>query len=237
MNRWRGKAVAVLIGAAGLTWLTTGAAQAHVRVSAPQAVVGKPTAVDFRVPSEEQVATTIRLSITVPADVTVKQVPAVTGWMNVMAKDTAGDTVITWTAQGGGLAPAQAADFLVDVGALPNHPTLSSDVVQTYSNGDVVYWNQPQTGPIEPPFPAPTLKLAGGTSGAVPDLPSLTPATSTTPSTPAKTPEVTTAAATAPAGTPGWAVGLAIAGGCVLGAAATATAVNRRRRPPAQARR
>jgi uncharacterized protein YcnI len=250
MNQWRGRAAAVLTGAAGLTLLVAGTAQAHVRVSAQKAVVGQPATLDFRVPSEEQVATTVRLSMTIPADVKVTQIPAKTAWISIMAKDTAGDTVVTWTAQQSGIAPAAAVDFLVRAAALPNHPTVSFDVVQTYSNGDMVYWNQKQVGATLPPYPAPVLKLAGAAPGAAPDSAGLTPApngaaaTASAPAAPngaaatasaPAAPRVTAAAPTARnTGIPGWALGLAIGGSAVIGAAiATAAVILLRRRPAA----
>jgi uncharacterized protein YcnI len=238
MNRWRRSTAAVLTGVAGLTLLAAGTAQAHVRVSAPKAVVGQPATFDFQVPSEEQVATTVRLSVTIPADVKVTQIPAKAAWISVMAKDTAGDTVVTWTAQQSGIAPAASVAFLVRAAALPNRPTVAFDVVQTYSNGDIVYWNQKQVGATEPPYPAPTLKLAGSASGAAPDGVAVTPAPQgTTPSdsaapqgaaaTPSAAPQVTAAATAGNSGVPGWLLGLAIGGGGVIGAAVAIAAVFR----------
>jgi periplasmic copper chaperone A len=218
VNRWQGKVAAVLTGAAGIMVLAAGTAQAHVRVSAPQAVVGRPATFDFRVPSEEQVAATIRLSVTVPADVTITDVPPPAGWIAVMARDGAGDTVVTWTAQGAGLQPAQSIDFLASASALPDRPTVSFDAVQTYSNGDMVYWNQQQVGATEPPFPAPVLTLAGATPGVAPDSVALTPTPRGAPAPKPSTPVHVTAAPATPSSivVPQWTIVLGIGGGIAV---------------------
>ncbi|WAL67800.1 DUF1775 domain-containing protein [Amycolatopsis cynarae] len=167
MNRFP-RIAAPVAGAAAALVLLAGSAQAHVRVRAPQAVVGMPATLQFRVPSEEQVAGTIRLSLTVPADLTVTGIDPVGGWT---ATPGAGSHEITWTAQPGHpLRPDQVADFTVHAGPLPDHPSLGFVLVQTYSNGDTVAWNQIQAGPGAPEFPSPVLTVAGASAGAQPDL-------------------------------------------------------------------
>lgn len=224
MNEWRGKAAAAVAGAVGIMVLATGTAQAHVQVTAPQAVVGQAAMLDFRVPSEEQVATTIRVRVTVPADVTIIDIPPVAGWIGVMAKDRAGDTVLTWTAQGAGVAPTQATDFLATASALPNRPTVSFATVQTYSNGDMVYWSQAQVGATVPPYPAPVLTLAGATAGATPDIAGITPAAPVVSAAPV--PQAPSAAMSAPpAVVPGWVIALGVGGGVVILAGAIALVI------------
>ncbi|TVT60233.1 DUF1775 domain-containing protein [Amycolatopsis rhizosphaerae] len=167
MNRFP-RTAAPVAGAAAALVLLAGPAQAHVRVQAPQAVVGMPATLRFRVPSEEQVAGTIRLSLTVPADLTVTGIDPVDGWT---ATPGAGSHEITWTAQPGHqLRPDQAADFTVHAGPLPEHPSLGFVMVQIYSNGDMVAWDQIQAGPGAPEFPSPVLTVAGASAGAQPDL-------------------------------------------------------------------
>lgn len=238
MNRWRVRATVVLVGAAGALVAAAGVAQAHVRVSAPQAVVGQPAAFDFRAPSEEQVASTIRLSVTVPADVSISGVPPMAGWISVTAKDRTGDTVITWTSQGGGVAAGNSADFLASASALPNRTSLSFDVVQTYSNGDLVYWNQASAGGTVPPYPAPVLTLGQATPGATADSPGTVPVPAgpptPAPATSAPAMAVGVSAAPVAASTSGageFAVGLGVGGGIAVLVAAIAVAVLPRRRP------
>jgi uncharacterized protein YcnI len=191
------------------------------------------------VPSEEQLATTVRLSVTVPKDVTIDQITSTAGFMAVKATDSAGDTVITWTATGTGIAPAQATDLVATAGALPDRPTVSFDAVQTYSNGDMVYWNQQQTGQTEPPFPEPTLKLAGSTAGAQPDRASLGPAAESQTPAPApsasaaSTDRATVTVGQQPNSAPGEPWGPAVVGGILGAAGVAAVMVIRRRRLPA----
>jgi hypothetical protein len=115
----------------------------------------------------------------------------------------------------------------------PGRQKRQLDAVQTYSNGDTVYWTQPQTGGTLPPYPAPALKLAGATLAAAPDSAALTPvpngAVAAKPATPV---QVKAASAAVPAVVPGWAIGLAIGGGLAIAAAAATVAVTLLRRRP-----
>jgi uncharacterized protein YcnI len=231
MNRLCVRAAAVLAGAAGALVLAAGVAQAHVRVSAPQAVVSQPATFDFRVPSEEQVARTIRVSVTVPSDVPISSVSPMADWISVTAKDRTGDTVITWTSQGGGLLAGDSTDFHASVSALPDRTSLSFDVVQTYSNGDMVYWNQAQVGATQPPYPAPILALGEATPGAKPGSPGTVPVPAGGPTPPAISVHATGSSVAAPAGVPGLAIGLAVGGGIAIVSAAVAITVVLRRRP------
>ncbi|HEX5119081.1 MAG TPA: YcnI family protein, partial [Pseudonocardiaceae bacterium] len=78
---------------------------------------------------------------------------------------------ITWTAAaGGGIVPGQFQEFAISVEGLPDNTNeLLMPAVQTYSNGDVVNWNQPTVaGQPEPDHPTPSLALANpsGADGA-----------------------------------------------------------------------
>jgi uncharacterized protein YcnI len=144
-------------GVVALMLLAAGTASAHVRVSAPQAVTGQPATLDFRVPSEKEVATTIRVSVSVPTAVSVTAVDPKPGWA---VQQGAGQIVWTADAQNA-IQPDQATDFTVQVAALPDQPSVAFDASQTYSDGSTVDWNQPNA---TDQFPAPTLKLSGYTA-------------------------------------------------------------------------
>jgi uncharacterized protein YcnI len=161
--------------AAGL--LAAPAASAHVHVFADGPIDDGYGKLTFRVPNERDNTGTTSIVVTLPestplASVSVLPVP---GWTATVAKarlakpvtvngttlDEAAHTV-TWTAaRGAQIAPGQFQEFSISVGPLPETGTLVFPAVQTYSNGEVVNWNQPaEEGGKEPEHPAPSLELA-----------------------------------------------------------------------------
>ena len=172
--------------AAAATALVVGTALpafAHVTVSSPDATPGGLGVVVFRVPTESATASTTRLTVNLPAAtpfavVSSKPLP---GWTvsttdRRLAKAIEDDdgfnitkavATVTWTARPGqGLAPGQFEEFALSVGPFPGKAgKLSLPVIQTYSDGTVVQWDEPTPASgKEPEHPAPTLDL-GRTSG------------------------------------------------------------------------
>jgi periplasmic copper chaperone A len=167
-----------LVGAAATVALAgaAGPATAHVTVSSTDAAPGGYGKLVFRVPNESDSAATTKLQVTMPADapfasVSTKPHP---GWkvqvdearlpQPVEVGDvTLTDAVrtVTWTAQGPGIEPGMFDEFELSVGPFSEDvTTLMFPAVQTYSDGEVVRWNQP-TPPdgAEPEHPAPVLEL------------------------------------------------------------------------------
>jgi len=171
-----GAAVLVLVAAPG--W-------AHVEVDPGTATQGGYTALSFRVPSESDSASTTRIQLFLPQDhplasVSVRPHP---GWKaKVVTRKldaplstddgqvTEGVASITWTPDSprDALKPGQYDDFDVSVGPLPDVPTLTFKVLQTYSDKSVVRWIDPPAanGQPEPEHPAPTLTLLPASAGA-----------------------------------------------------------------------
>ncbi|WP_395993548.1 YcnI family protein [Actinomadura sp. 9N215] len=165
-------AVAALTGASVLGLAT--AASAHVTVNPKTAEQGSYTKVAFRVPNERDNASTTKLVVHLPADhplssVSVRPVP---GWTVKAEKSklatpikthggevTEAVTRITWS--GGKIDPGNFQEFDVSMGTLPtNTNQMMFKADQTYSNGEVVKWDQqPAEGAAEPEHPAPVLKL------------------------------------------------------------------------------
>jgi uncharacterized protein YcnI len=157
------------------------AASAHVTANPSTAEPGSYTKVSFRVPNEEQGADTTKLEIDLPADhpiasVSVRPVP---GWTVKIknaklatpiksddAEITKAVSTITWS--GGKITPGQFQEFDVSMGPLPTTTDrLMFKAKQTYSNGDVVSWDQdPGNGGQEPEHPAPTLHLVAAAKDA-----------------------------------------------------------------------
>lgn len=79
-------------------------------------------------------------------------------------------TKIVFTAQpGGGIAKGdtELQEFEITASTLPsNVDELVLPAIQTYDDGQVVNWDQVQTGDTEPEHPAPTVQLAAASSGS-----------------------------------------------------------------------
>jgi uncharacterized protein YcnI len=158
---------------------------AHVTVHADNATRGgSDVAVAFRVPSENEQASTVKVQVFFPMStpllgVLVQPHP---GWTAAVKTATLTNPVktddgtisevvseVTWTPRSpaDALRAGQSADFVVTAGQLPDAPTVTFKALQTYSTGDVVRWIEVAApGAPEPEHPAPTLDLAGGSAGS-----------------------------------------------------------------------
>ncbi|AQA23318.1 hypothetical protein BTZ20_5815 [Rhodococcus sp. MTM3W5.2] len=147
----------------GVLLLGTGLASAHVSVSAPGAEQGGYTVLTFKVPTESETAGTTKLTVALPNLASARTEP-MPGWTSQVTKDAASGeaTSVTWTADPGvSVGPGQFQQFLLSTGPLPEQDEVSFAATQTYSDGQVVNWDQ-QPGPdgSEPDKPAPALALA-----------------------------------------------------------------------------
>ncbi|MGW7402197.1 YcnI family protein [Streptomyces sp. NPDC054833] len=162
-------AAAAVLGAAGI-------ASAHVTVHPESYAKGATDGVlTFRVPNEEDSASTTEVQVFLPTDHPVLGVLVhpQDGWTakvtttklkNPVKTDdgtiTEAVSAITWT--GGKIGAGQYEDFDVAFGALPEDADqLTFKTLQTYSDGKVVRWIE-QGGEDESENPAPVLKLAAG---------------------------------------------------------------------------
>jgi len=152
-----------------------GVAQAHVTVQPGSAEGGGFSVVAFRVPNERDDASTTQLRVTLPTDQPLGSVQTtpVPGWKITTATrhldkpiEMFGerlDTVVsevTWTATDGGIRPGQFQDFSLSLGQLPKSGELVFNVLQTYSRGGKVNWNEISADPsVEPEHPAPILTI------------------------------------------------------------------------------
>ncbi|MEU7303350.1 YcnI family protein [Streptomyces sp. NPDC007206] len=216
--------------AATTVLLAAGAASAHVTVHPESYAKGATDGVlTFRVPNEEDSASTTKVQVFLPTDHPVLGVLVhpQDGWTakvtttKLKTPVKTDDGTITEAASeitfsGGKIGAGQYEDFNVAFGQLPDDTgTLVFKTLQTYSDGKVVRWiEEPAGGDDEPENPAPVLRLTAGD----------------TPSAPAKTATATAGAKAADA-SDSTARGLGIAGLVVgvLGLAAGAFAVVRSR--------
>ena len=175
--------------ALGAALLALGAipASAHIRVSPEgDATAGSYAQIAFRVPTEKDNASTTAVQVFLPADqplasVSVQPHP---GWtvavhQKALAQplqtddgpvtQVVSDVVFTAQTPQAAIAPGQFDQFSLLVGPLPSAPSMAFPANQTYSDGQVVAWNQSAApGAPEPEHPSPTLTIgaAGSDSGA-----------------------------------------------------------------------
>ena len=177
------RAAVCAVGAAVAVVVLASAASAHVVVTPSSAPAGSFQELTFRVPNEQDNATTVKLTVAFPADPAIPSVAVrpVAGWSSQVATKKLAKPIktddgevseyvseVTWTAEPGqGIAAGQYQNFDVSAGPLPETPTLVFKALQTYSNGDVVRWiEQSAPGQPEPENPAPTLQVTAASATA-----------------------------------------------------------------------
>ena len=167
MNTLISRVVMTAAAAGRAVLLAAGVASAHVTVSAPGAQQGGYAVLTFSVPTESENASTTKLTVALPGFKSARPEP-LAGWTAVVDKDASKQaTSVTWTANPGvGIPPEQFQRFVLSVGPLPEQKDLSFKAAQTYSDGNVVNWDQP-TGAdgSEPEHPAPSITLAAEAAG------------------------------------------------------------------------
>lgn len=134
----------------------------------------------FKVPNEDDSASTIKVEVNLPADHPIASVSTqpVPGWtvkvtrtkLKTPLKTDDGTvneavTKITWS--GGEIKPGQFQQFPVSLGPLPEDTgELFFKTLQTYDNKEVVRWiEEQQDGEAEPEHPAPALELTAASEG------------------------------------------------------------------------
>ncbi|EST35144.1 YcnI family protein [Streptomyces roseochromogenus] len=222
------RAATVTLTAGAAVLLAAGAACAHVTVHPDSYAKGATDGVlTFRVPNEEDSASTTKVQVFLPTDHPVLGVLVhpQDGWTakvtttKLKTPVKTDDGTITEAASeitfsGGRIGAGQYEDFDVAFGQLPGDTgQLVFKTLQTYSDGKVARWIEEPTGGDEPENPAPVLKLTAGAAGDAGAAP------------------VKTASATAKTAGDSTARGLGIAGLVVgvLGLAAAAFAIVRSR--------
>jgi uncharacterized protein YcnI len=163
MNSLVSRALFTAGATGGAMLLAAGVAAAHVTVVAPGAEQGGYSVLTFRVPTESETASTTKLTVTLP-DLKSARTTPLPGWTSVVEKDPTSKLAksVTWTADPGvGVAPGQFQQFELSAGPLPDQDEVSFPAAQTYSDGEVVNWDQAVGADgAEPDKPAPTLTLA-----------------------------------------------------------------------------
>jgi uncharacterized protein YcnI len=153
----------------GLSLLGAGSATAHVTAAGDDLTQGGYGVITFGVPNESDTASTVELTVAVPNLISARTEP-LPGWTAEVKKDPATEvaTEVTWKVADGnpGIRPGEFLQFRVSGGPLPEQETVTMPATQTYSDGEVVRWDQPTVeGQPEPDKPAPTVSLGTPTAG------------------------------------------------------------------------
>lgn len=179
MTRVLARLGTVLITGLALLLGSGWAASAHVKVLSSDAVQGGSAEIAFRVPTESDTASTVKLSVAMPTDTPIAAVSVQPhpGWTYKVSNtalptplsDGHGGTVsqvvgtIEWTAVSAdtGIKPGEYDTFRITAGPLPKADKIVFKVVQTYSDDSVARWiDLPSAaGATEPDHPAPVLSL------------------------------------------------------------------------------
>ncbi|MFG3254103.1 YcnI family protein [Streptomyces sp. NPDC048172] len=177
-NAHRRAAIVGAVAAASVLTLA-GPASAHVSVDPQEAPKGGFATVNFKVPNEQDDASTVKVEVSFPTDHPLASVmpQPVPGWDVKVTKTkldkpiemhgekiTEAVSKVTWS--GGKVGPGEFQQFPVSMGQLPEKgDQLVFKALQTYDNKDVVRWiEEPKEGQEEPENPAPVLKLTAAES-------------------------------------------------------------------------
>ncbi|GAB3970824.1 YcnI family protein [Plantactinospora veratri] len=186
-HRRAARAAALVLGAAVLgVFGVASSASAHVTVNPREATQGGYGRVAFRVPTESDTASTVKLEVTFPEDAPLASVSTmpVPGWTVAVEKrkvdppvevhgSQVGEVVskITWTAAANaGIKPGEFHEFPVSMGPLPEVKQLVFRVLQHYSDGNTARWIEPPAADGTEPEndPAPVLKLLPAAGNGTP---------------------------------------------------------------------
>jgi uncharacterized protein YcnI len=138
-------------------------ASAHARVSPAVSLSGKLQLYSLAIPTEKEGLTTTKIVLTVPQNFSIDSFVPAPGWTRQVEQKGSGDSAIvqkvTWT---GGSIPT-GEDSLFQFLAQPaSSGTYTFDVEQTYSDGSIVDWSDPETGAN----PAPTIEAVSSIGGS-----------------------------------------------------------------------
>lgn len=150
------RALVGLTAGAALAIAAPLAASAHVTVNPNTATPGSYATVNFRVPTESETASTVKLEVDLPTDTPLSAVlvQPVPGWTATVEKgalpapvEVEGNTIsdaalkIVWQADPGvGIGQDQFQVFSAVLGPVPDTGSIVLPATQTYSDGEVVDW-------------------------------------------------------------------------------------------------
>jgi periplasmic copper chaperone A len=159
MRRAVGLALAALL-------LAPAPAGAHITVKPATAKPGATVPLAFEVLNEREDATTVGVSVFLPAGLKTVDVPPHTGWKATVKRGAATEIDWTLTRQAAAIAGTRAQDFAVTLGPLPHGRQVVFKALQTYADGQVVRWIQDPGPDADRPAPALALGARSGGGGS-----------------------------------------------------------------------
>jgi uncharacterized protein YcnI len=160
-GRRRPPAAFALVAAVGLVAAAT--ASAHARISPPVSLSNTLQLYSLAVPTEKNPPlTTTKIVLTVPKGFSIDSFVPSPGWKRVLQQTGSGDSAViqkvTWT---GGNIPSEEDSLFQFLGQPAKNGTYTFQVEQTYSDGSIVNWSDPETGAD----PAPTIQAKSSLGG------------------------------------------------------------------------
>jgi len=164
-SRFRGPRRAVALSSLALlgALVVASTASAHARVSPAVSLSKELQLYSLAVPTEKENATTTGVELTVPQGFSIDSFVSSPGWQRNVQSTGSGEsavvTKVTWT---GGKVPT-GEDSLFQFLAQPaSNGTYTFRVRQTYSDGSIVTWSDPQSGQDPAPVIEAKSSLGGG---------------------------------------------------------------------------
>ena len=162
MNQLK-KLTRTLAVAAVLALVVAATASAHARVSPAVSVAKELQLYSLAVPTEKENATTTKIVLTVPSGFSIDSFVPSPGWTRVLQQTGSGEDAViqkvTWT---GGSVPTGEDSLFQFLGEAAKTGTVTFQVQQTYSDGQIVTWADPESGED----PAPTIKVVDSLGGS-----------------------------------------------------------------------
>lgn len=162
---------AALVGVLSLGALlaTAAPAFAHAAMSPPVAEVGVLQQFTLAVPTETEGATTTGIQLNVPDGFQIDSFEPEPGWKRTVNQTGTGDSAVikqvTWT--GGRIPTEEDAVFRFQATLTGGDKQYVFSVRQTYSNGQVVDWNGPETSDTPSPAVQGVSSLGGSSSNTL----------------------------------------------------------------------
>ena len=161
MNRIPRVVVPVLAAAAVLA--AAPSALAHARMNPAVTLANKLQLYSLAIPTEKANATTTKIVLTIPKNFSIDSFVPSPGGKRVEQQTGSGDsaviTQVTWT---GGNVPTEEDSLFQFLAQPAKSGTYTFQVQQTYSDGSIVNWADPETGQD----PAPTIDVVSSIGGS-----------------------------------------------------------------------
>lgn len=150
-----------LTAAIALSLLAAAGASAHARMSPSISLANELQLYSLAIPTEKANALTTKIVLTLPKGFSIDSFVPSPGWKRVEQSSGSGNnaviTQVTWT---GGHIPTEEDSLFQFLAQPAKAGTYTFQVQQTYSDGSIVNWADPETGQD----PAPTIDVVSSVS-------------------------------------------------------------------------